>query len=117
MRNPAVRRIERRGLDQREVGEYVFATAGEASEAAVASVHRETEGNPLFMAELLRLLLAEGRLEEITAAGDNRRISVPQGVREVILRRVALLSEGCASVLSTASVLGREFEVDVLDRV
>ncbi|MGZ4409692.1 MAG: ATP-binding protein, partial [Gaiellaceae bacterium] len=105
MRDPSVRRMELRGLSQEDVGAYVVATAGDASDAVITAVHRETEGNPLFMSELLRLLLAEGRLEDVVNAGEHTRISVPQGVRDVIRRRVALLSERCADTLATASVL------------
>jgi tetratricopeptide (TPR) repeat protein len=82
------------------------------SEEVAVAMHRETEGNPLFVSELVRLLAAEGRLED--AARGPWRASIPQGMREVIAHRLRRLSAGCRRLLSMASVLGREFRVDAL---
>src|SRR5215204_928806 len=42
------------------------------------------------------------------------RIAIPESVKEVIARRLAHLSREAGRVLVLASVLGREFELDVL---
>ena len=44
-------------------------------------------------------------------------VTIPQGVREVVGRRLDHLSEACNRVLTIASVIGREFDLDVLERV
>src|SRR6185312_15594305 len=72
----------------------------------------ETEGNALFVAEVVRLLDAEGRLGEAGAA-----LSIPPGVRAVIGRRLGRLSPECRELLAAASVLGRDFRLDVLARL
>ena len=49
------------------------------------------------------------------AAGlKSAEIGVPEGVKEVLGRRLARLSDGCRAVLSQAAVLGREFRFDLL---
>jgi tetratricopeptide (TPR) repeat protein len=87
----------------------------EPSRELAVAIHRETEGNPLFVGELVRLLASEGRLDE--AAGANGALSIPQGIREVIDHRLRHLSKDCKRLLSIASVLGREFRLDALERV
>lgn len=112
-RNPSTVRIHLRGLDRTDVARYVEAVTGvRPTEAAVAALDRETEGNPLFVGEVARLAAAEGRLDERDPAYWER--VVPQGVREVIGRRIDRLSKECARTLSLASILGREFSVDAL---
>src|SRR5207247_1085107 len=71
----------------------------------------KSEGNPFFVAEIVRLLSAEGRLE--TA----REVAIPQEVRELVGRRLAPLSAPCRDALAVAAVIGREFEVRVLQEV
>ena len=80
-REPACRRIELRGLAEPEVAEYLDRTAaGLASPGLASALHERTEGNPLFVGELVRLLAIEG-----APAG---RLAVPPSVRDVIARRM-----------------------------
>ena len=113
-REPVTRRIHLSGLSRDEVGRLAEATAGAAPpEGLVAALHAETEGNPLFVGEIVRLLDAEGRLAAESAAA----VPIPASVREVIGRRLRRLSGECRRVLSLASVLGREFGLVGLERV
>jgi tetratricopeptide (TPR) repeat protein len=113
-REPLTRRLSLRGLSELNVAEYVELTASEiASPALVAALHDETEGNPFFVAETVRLLALEGQQPESTGA----RIAIPQNVRDVIARRLTHLSGECNRVLVLASVLGREFALAPLARV
>ncbi len=101
------------GLTEPDVAEYLELTTGtRPSPALVRAIAAETEGNPLFVTEVVRLLEAEGPLTE----GDLSR-RIPPGVRAVIGQRVARLSEPCRRLLVGASVLGRELELDVLGRL
>jgi len=114
-REPVTRRLTLRGLSDAEVAEYVeLAAADLASDELVTAVTEETEGNPLFLGEILRLLAAEGLP---TDSPDGIRLAIPEGVREVIARRLARLSEPCHHVLVLASVFGREFTPDALAQV
>ena len=90
-------------------------TAGiKPPENLVRTVYLQTEGNPFFLNEIVRLLVVEGQLErpQMTAASGVR---IPEGVREVIGRRLDQLSNECNRILTTASVIGREFSLDVLE--
>jgi DNA-binding SARP family transcriptional activator len=111
-REPVTRRLSLGGLTTRDVAEYVELTASEiASPELAAALHRETEGNPLFVGETVRLLALEG------VPAETATIAIPQSVRDVISRRLAHLSEECNRVLVQASGLGREFAVATLARI
>jgi DNA-binding SARP family transcriptional activator len=112
-REPATRRIALAGLREGDVAEYIELTAPEiASPELVAALHEETEGNPLFVGETVRLLSVES-VRWTSAAG----VAIPQSVRDVIARRLTHLSEECNRILVLASVLGREFAIDALARL
>lgn len=89
--------------------------------ALVEALHRETDGNPYFAEEVVRHLFETGGLHEadgrwVPAAAPDE-LGVPQGVRDVIGRRLRGLAPECAEALAVAAVLGREFRVDVLERM
>ncbi|HKP16936.1 MAG TPA: BTAD domain-containing putative transcriptional regulator [Gaiellaceae bacterium] len=113
-RESAVRRIRLSGLSREEVGRLAELTAeAPPPRQLVAALHAETEGNPLFVAEIVRLLAAEGRLGADLAGG----IPIPESILEAIGRRLRALSGECRRVLSLASVFGREFGLVALERV
>jgi DNA-binding SARP family transcriptional activator/tetratricopeptide (TPR) repeat protein len=111
-REPVTRRLSLGGLSERELAEYVELTASEiASPELVAALREETEGNPLFVGEIVRLLSVEGVRSESAA---DVRLAIPDSVRDVIARRLTHLSEECNRVLVLASVIGREIAIDAL---
>ncbi|MFQ6028718.1 MAG: AAA family ATPase, partial [Dehalococcoidia bacterium] len=115
-RDPSFQRFVLGGLGLEEVGSFLQSNAdGEIPEGLTEIIHSHTEGNPLFVTEVVRMLQQEGRL---TPRGTPRLggldIRIPQGVREVIGRRLNRLSDGCNEVLTMASVIGREFEASLL---
>jgi eukaryotic-like serine/threonine-protein kinase len=110
-------RIELRGLGESDIRRYIELNAKTAPpRELVEAIHRETEGNPLFVGEVVRLLAAEGSLEDLKVES-LWTFGIPQGVREVIGRRLSRLSPRCTQMLTLASVLGREFRLDALERV
>lgn len=110
-------RIPLGGLRAADIYRYIELNYDlEPSPELVEAIQTETEGNPLFVGEVVRLLAAEGFLANV----DVRALStlgVPQGVREVIGRRLSRLSDECTQMLTLASVLGREFRLDALERL
>jgi DNA-binding SARP family transcriptional activator/tetratricopeptide (TPR) repeat protein len=111
-REQVTRRLALGGLSEREVARYVELTASEiASSELVAGLHAQTEGNPLFVGEIVRLLSAEGVASQ--SAAEARR-AIPQSIREIIARRLAHLSPASERMLMLASVIGREFALDAL---
>ena len=94
------------GLVKADVARFVEMVSGERpSDEVITTIHAETEGNPLFVGEIVRLLAEEGGL----GPGEPRRLVIPQSIRDVIARRLGHLSAECNRVLVFASVLGREF--------
>ena len=113
-RQPATRMVALRGVEPTDVSRLIASIAGAAPSAKVAkAIHAGTGGNPLFIGELVRLLTAEGRLDDPI---DERgvRLAIPRGVRDVIGRRLDRLSEATRELLTVASVLGRDFEIEPL---
>ena len=113
-REPVTQSIELSGLGEADVTRFLeLAAPGAAAADLAPTVHAETEGNPLFVGETLRLLAAEHRLDDAATA----TVAIPQSVREVIGRRLRHLSYQCNELLVLASVLGREFDLDALARI
>jgi eukaryotic-like serine/threonine-protein kinase len=114
IREPNTHRILLRGLTEADLARYIKLTTGsDPDDSLVKAIATETEGNPFFIIETVRLLASEGRLSSSTGA--TWSLTIPQGVKEVIGRRLDLLSTECNQVLTLASVLGREFELPVIE--
>ncbi len=109
-------RVLLRGLTEDDVLRFVSLSAGKTPPAAlVEAVYRETEGNPFFVHEVVRLLQSDGRLEHPESV-ESWSVEIPQGVRQVIGRRLDALGEDANAVLTVASIIGREFELRALAR-
>jgi tetratricopeptide (TPR) repeat protein len=103
--------LQLQGLDRAEVRGLIEALSGSPpSEAKLSAVHERTEGNPLFVRELVRLLTAEA------APGRPGRLgrTIPGSVRAVIERRLAPLSADAVQVLAAAAVAGRDFDISLV---
>ena len=108
------RRVPLRGLDTEAVARFIEMTAGMEPPAGLAeAVHEQTEGNPFFVTEVVRLMASEGSLEGPAAGG--WELAIPQGVREVVGRRLDRLPDEANEVLTLAAAVGREFNLDVLE--
>ena len=94
LRHPGALHLPLRPLTPDGTQELAHAVAG-GRLPATPELHVRTGGNPLFVAELARLLAAEGE-----GAG------IPPGVREVIARRLGRLPEDANSLLVLAAVAG-----------
>ncbi|HTN24770.1 MAG TPA: AAA family ATPase [Solirubrobacteraceae bacterium] len=108
-------RLPLRGLRERDVGAVVERVAGRRPpDRVLRAIHLATEGNPFFIDELVRLLSAEGTLDD---AAQVATVRIPDGVRETIRHRLDPLPERTRMLLLTAAVIGREFRLDTLRRV
>ncbi len=124
-REAGVERVSLHGLDDAAVETLVAAVARhELDEALVALAHairRETEGNPFFIGEVIRHLSESGALFEEggrwTYQGEIAALGIPEGVREVIGRRLGRLSETTNRVLGLAAVIGRQFDLALLAKI
>jgi tetratricopeptide (TPR) repeat protein len=111
-REPVTGRLMLTGLSEQQVGQYVdVAASGLAPSSSLkATLYSQTEGNPLFVGETVRLLAIEGAAE----LEANAVLAIPQSVRGVIARRLEHLSPACRHLLELAAVIGREFAIDAL---
>lgn len=113
-------RILLRRLTPDHVGEMIraiFQTRQPVSVEFRDLIYKETEGNPFFVEEVLKHLVEVGALYIIEGRWERKEIheiEVPQSVREVIGRRLERLSSEGVEALTVASVIGREFEFDLL---
>src|SRR5262249_2134867 len=118
-------RILLRGFTQSEVRSLLeaFSRQDLRHDAAglVVAIHRETEGNPFFIEEVVRHLVETGALTRLegrwVGTASISEIGIPEGIREVLGRRLGRLSEAANRVLGNAAALGREFEFAVLGRM
>jgi tetratricopeptide (TPR) repeat protein len=85
----------------------------DAAERVTPSIQAACEGNPLFMVELTRWLLSEGRLR---AAAPAAALVVPNTIKAVIGERLSMVAPETRSLLYAAAVLGREFSLAVLSQ-
>jgi tetratricopeptide (TPR) repeat protein len=107
-REPPTRLIHLRGLGEDDVGRLVAAAGIAPAPPLVSALFRETNGNPLFIKETVRLLSAEGKMgraEDVAAL----RLIVPSGVRDVIARRLGHLDGACREMLSHLAELAHHF--------
>ena len=103
-------RVQLRGMTQLEVEHLIRSTSRvNPSSSLVETIYGRTEGNPLFVTEVMRMLDQEGGEES-----QEQLASILEGVRDAIGRRLNGVSEGCNQVLTTASVMGREFDFTLL---
>jgi DNA-binding CsgD family transcriptional regulator len=110
---PEARWVRLTGLGQAELAQYLAATAGQLTDAALAArVHDASGGNPFFAAELVRLLRSEGRLAMVSG----QPLGLPRGVREVLERRLDRLSVASRRSLELASLVGASFGFEFLAR-
>ncbi|WP_280267139.1 BTAD domain-containing putative transcriptional regulator [Nocardia wallacei] len=100
-------RLDLPGLPVDAVAELVRGECA-ADDTTVAGIAARTGGNPFYVRESARLLSGEGALVALS--------EVPDGVRDVLRRRLARLPESAVSVLRLAAVAGQESSVDVLVR-
>lgn len=108
-------------LDLDEVIDFVEQAAGhpldDTTRALAVRAHEETEGNPFFVAEVLRHLVEIGAVRFVDGrwvVPDPDRVDVPEGVRDVVGQRLSRLSDTANDVLRAAAVLGRDFELPLV---
>ncbi|MCA1831385.1 MAG: AAA family ATPase [Actinomycetota bacterium] len=105
------------GLASNEVATLLSELSGVSlPEAFIDTVVHATEGNPFFASEFVRLLASEGRLDQPETLS-TLPLAVPQGVREVVTRRLAQLSSDCGTLLTSASAIGVEFSPALLREI
>ena len=125
-RDQSFQRIILRGLTLSEVQDFLEGITERpldpAEEPLAAAFYGETEGNPYFLEEVVRHLLETGgafweggrwRIEKSSVES----LAIPEGIQELITRRLSRLSEAGNDVLTRAAVLGAQFDFAVLEHM
>ena len=81
----------------------------------VSRLHAATDGNPLFVDGIVRILIAEHSSGDEVSS--HRHFKIPDSVREAIGQRLTALSDVANSLLKAAAAIGNEFEAGMCQRV
>lgn len=101
---------------------------GDLDEVSLRALYEQSEGNPLFLIEITRIFLDEGRLERLTREGgvvwklnlpnlsrsSSSTVAVPDTLKEVVGRRLRPLSPEDRKLLKKAAFLGLRFPFALL---
>jgi tetratricopeptide (TPR) repeat protein len=117
-RERLISRVVLRRFNESETSDQLGALLGEnvSGEFAVA-VHRETEGNPFFVEEVLKALIERGSVRRESGRWrrcDLDQLVIPQSVKEAIGNRLDRVSENCNDVLRVCAILGKVFTFEEL---
>jgi predicted ATPase/class 3 adenylate cyclase len=112
-------RIIVKGLDEGAIRALLTDIAEQdVPDAFVQAISAETDGNPFFIREILIHLAEEGKIYQQdgrwTANVSIAEMGIPEGVRQVIGRRLSRLSENANRLLTAASGFKGPFRVDLL---
>ncbi|HWF26528.1 MAG TPA: AAA family ATPase [Solirubrobacteraceae bacterium] len=119
-REPGIERHALGGLSEEDVeallGVEVDGALDPKRRSLARAVHEETQGNPFFVGEILRHV-AEAGASPAAGELDLAQLGIPEGVREVVSRRLMRLSEDATRVLTVAAVVGPTVSLSLLERI
>jgi class 3 adenylate cyclase/tetratricopeptide (TPR) repeat protein len=117
-RQQLVHTVALHDLDRADVGRLLEVVGvGAPPQPVVEMLYDATKGNPFFVESLVRQLSEQGRLrhgatwDDVLAAG----LAVPESARFTIESRLAKLRPDTRDVLTSVSLLGRDFGFDLLE--
>src|SRR5215472_4699351 len=90
-------------LSEADVAVFLAERLSNAKEKIASAVYARTEGNPLFMVNVIEYLVEQG------SRADAEKIEAPRNIRQMIERNLQRLSPDEQRILEAASVAGAEF--------
>lgn len=113
-----VEEFELVGLREDETSQLVGSRTGTVPPAPlIRALHHQTEGNPLFISQIVRELSRAGVDLATAGPGDLYQLGLPEDVRRVISHRLAGLGGQTEEWLRVAAVIGRDFDAALVERV
>ncbi|TET90784.1 MAG: tetratricopeptide repeat protein [Methanomassiliicoccales archaeon] len=112
--------VELQRLPKESVHEFLFALFGDVDfdDDFIDRMYKETEGNPLYILELAKLMVDEGVIQPHDdvwkLSKDLEDVDIPSKIHDVILRRLDRVEKEERKVLDYASVTGEMFTSLVL---
>ncbi|TVR70956.1 MAG: hypothetical protein EA415_12100 [Sphaerobacteraceae bacterium] len=116
-------RIELRAFTSDEVRQLVpllYPLSDSDLETTVSYLEQRTGGNPLFILESLRQLELQGNLQQVSGTWELQALdetSVPDLIQQIVEGRLEQVNESTVSVVQTASVVGQQVPVSILDQL
>ncbi|HVP21099.1 MAG TPA: AAA family ATPase, partial [Anaerolineaceae bacterium] len=112
----SVTEIELQPMDASETAKLAGQTAGKELDLLTAMrLYHETEGNPLFVIELIRAgFRDQPKEDEMNPAEAFQPAVLPPRMQAVILQRLAQLSKTARRVAEIGAVYGQPFNIDLL---
>jgi DNA-binding CsgD family transcriptional regulator len=104
------------GLTLAQVEQMVRAILGARGRITpdfVDAVHERTDGNPLFVEELVGALIETGE-QDVWDRHAIADLEIPPTIEQAILHRAGALPDGARALLQHAAVLGQRFELDAV---
>ncbi len=120
MKEVVTHRVRVANLDEKAarkmIGQFLGHPDVTLPDSIFQPVWSKSGGNPFYIEQIL-LYLQENQLiaDDLTLKED--RIEIPSRINEIIIARVDRLTEQVKQAVQTASVLGREFPVNILSRM
>ncbi len=103
-------------LDETSMRELLAGLVPGLPETAAAAIVSRADGIPLYAVEMVRTLIADGRLSIVDGAyrpnGDLTSLAVPDTLTALIASRLDALEPSERALVSDAAVLGQSFTVD-----
>jgi tetratricopeptide (TPR) repeat protein len=114
--------VQVKDLSKQKTVELIKRTFGEQTISSEFSdlIHGRTGGNPFFIEEVLRSLVEDGTIFRSESKWDRKPIQeivLPESVKSVLKSRLTKLQTETLNVLTMASVVGSEFDFQVLREV
>ena len=91
--------------------------SGPAAAPLAEFIYEHTSGNALFMVNIVEYLVTQGGIVRhagewrLREGAESQGVSIPDGLRQLLVRRIETLLPETRRVLEGASVVGREFAV------
>ncbi len=119
-RENLLEKIELKRLGIGDTCEVIRSVLGKVGfgQGLMERIHKETEGNPFFILEVVKLLAEEGQIKKDSEEewADIDRVNIPSKVYDVITRRLDRLMSIQREILECASIEGLEFRSHVVGK-
>ena len=123
--NRKVLSIRLHNLDRDETAELIARRLGEdrkkVSDEFSNFIYSRTNGNPLYVEEVMKLLMEKRMIFRKESGSWDRKpleeIGIPSSVKGFIRERLSNIDDESKEILSTAAVIGQEFDIDVLEKL
>lgn len=117
--------IRLHNLDKEQTAELIARQLGEEkrniTDEFTNFIFSRTKGNPLYVEEVLKLLIEKKMIFRKDSGSWDRKpideIGIPSSVKGIIRERLSNIGERSKEILSVSSVIGQEFDIDVLEKL